>query len=127
MRMASDAGARLRLLFVVEDIHPWDFHLALHTRRIERASETHVRARLRAAVDFVAHRGLRVDGVMRYADGEPVHRLIVHEAEVAQIDLVVMGSRGGFSLGPFQFGSLAQKVAQSCPVPVMILRREDRS
>lgn len=123
IRIATDAGARLRLLFVVEDIHPWDFHLSLHTRRIERADPSHVKNLLLAAVDLVRHQGLRVDGVMRFAEGEPVHSLIAREAEAAQIDLVVMGSRGGFSFGPIQFGSVAQKVAQYCRVPVMILRR----
>ena len=124
IRIATDAGARLRLLFVVEDLHPWDFHVSLHTRRIERADENRVKKLLLAAVDFARHKGLRVDGVMRFAEGEPVHSLIAREAEAAQIDLVVMGSRGGFSFGPFQFGSVAQKVAQYCRVPVMILRKE---
>ncbi len=124
IRIATDADARLRLLFVVEDVHPWDFHLSLHTRRIERADGSHVKKLLLAAVDLVRHKGLRVDGVMRFAEGQPVHSVIAREAEAAQIDLVVMGSRGGFSIGPFRFGSVAQKVAQYCRVPVMIMRRD---
>ena len=123
IRIAADTDARLRLLFVVEDIHPWDFHLSLNTRRIERADGPHVKKLLLAAVDLVRHKGLRVDGVMRFAEGQPVHSLITREAEAAQIDLVVMGSRGGFSFGPFLFGSVAQKVAQYCRVPVLVLGR----
>ena len=124
IRIATDADARLRLLFVVEDIHPWDFHIGLHARRMERADATHIEKLLPAAVDLARHKGLRVDGVMRFAEGEPVHRTIARETEAARIDLVVMGSRGGFSFGPFRFGRVAQKVAQYCRVPVMSLRRE---
>ena len=85
IRIATDANARLRLLFVVEDIHLWDFHLFLHSRRIERADATHVKKLLLVAVDLVRQMGLRVDGVMQFAEGEPVHRLIAREAEAAQI------------------------------------------
>lgn len=76
IRIATDADARLRLLFVVEDIHPWDFHIALRIRRMVRADATHIENLLLTAVDLVRHKELRVDGVMRFAEGESVHSLI---------------------------------------------------
>lgn len=121
IRIARDARARLRLLFIVEDLDPWDLHLYLHIRRILRASEEHGMRVLSAALDLTDRAGLTADPIMRHAEGRPIHTLITEEAEVAQTGLVIMGSRGGFSLGPFQFGSIAQKVAQCTRVPVMIL------
>ncbi len=114
--------ARLRLLYVIEDIPQWDFHHPLHLRRAMRATENHGNAVLNAAQSTVRQHGLVSDTVMRPANGRPVYELIVNEAVSTQADLLVMGSGGGFSLGPFLFGSVAQKVVYRCPVPVLILR-----
>lgn len=121
MRICSFTKARIFLLHVIEDIPEWVFH---HPMYMVRALRTRDRGGsvLRAAEEIVQRNNIPVHSLLRPAEGQPLHRLIVAAAEAAQTDLVVMGSQRKFAIGPFEFAGMAQKVVRLCPVPVMVLR-----
>ena len=55
--------------------------------------------------------------------GLPVTQ-ILHHAQVAGADLIVMGSRGRTGLSNLLIGSRAQRVVQLSPIPVMVVKAE---
>ena len=55
--------------------------------------------------------------------GLPVTQ-ILHHAQTANVDLIVMGSRGRTGLSSLLIGSRAQRVVQLSPIPVMVVKAE---
>lgn len=55
--------------------------------------------------------------------GLPVTQ-ILHQAQEAGVDLIVMGSRGRTGLSNLLIGSRAQRVVQLSPIPVMVVKAD---
>lgn len=55
--------------------------------------------------------------------GLPVTQ-ILHHAQTAGVDLIIMGSRGRTGLSNLLIGSRAQRVVQLSPIPVMVVKAE---
>lgn len=82
--------------------------------------------RLRAALAEVAERWHSVAPAVaiEVAIGDPSEE-ILRTAQRQGIDLIVMGSHGRGALGRWRFGSVADRVARTSPIPVMIIRPQD--
>jgi nucleotide-binding universal stress UspA family protein len=121
IRICSFTKARIFLLHVIEDIDELETYHPVRLLRAMRWRDDGRAALLKAEV-AVQRYSIPVHSILRPAEGQPLHRAIVASVEAAQTDLVVMGSRGGLAIGPVRFSSLAQKVVNLCPVPVLVLR-----
>jgi len=55
------------------------------------------------------------------------HEKIVHFAELEQVDIVVMCTRGQSGISRWLMGSVADQVARSVNVPVLLIRAENGS
>jgi nucleotide-binding universal stress UspA family protein len=58
----------------------------------------------------------------RLAEGDPGNE-IVHVAQEAQCDLIVMGTHGRKGLGRLLLGSVAEKVLRQSPCPVLMVKK----
>lgn len=74
--------------------------------------------------DFVAEhfQGVKAEGkvVNGYAAEE-----ILHLAETSGSDLIIMGTHGRKGIDRILFGSVAEKIVKSSPVPVMTIRPKE--
>jgi nucleotide-binding universal stress UspA family protein len=61
---------------------------------------------------------------LEVAAGDPAEQ-ILWAAERHAVDLIVMASHGRGALGRWTFGSVADRIARSSPVPVMIIHPKD--
>jgi len=66
--------------------------------------------------------GVEASGI---AVNGPAAITIVEQAEKLSADLIVMGTRGNSGLKHLLLGSVAERVLQSAPCPVLTVRAED--
>lgn len=92
--------------------------------RIRQEWQRVANADLDEAERMLARSGARVERLI--GEGEP-EDAIVTAAQERGVDLIVMASHGRGAIGRAVFGSVADRVARTSPVPVLILRvPEDR-
>lgn len=118
---AKLSGASLTLLHVIE-WSPYSFHTneelaARHQRREEEL------ARAKSAVldpleADVAQAGIEVTSVMRHGRSAETISAVAGDLDVAQ---VIVGRRGESGVKSLLFGSVTTNLAQTCPVPVLIV------
>nr|WP_319538165.1 universal stress protein [uncultured Methanospirillum sp.] len=86
---------------------------------VQTLFEENVKVVLRCTIDALLHAGLSYD--LKVAIGEPsVEIVAIAKKEMA--DLIVIGSRGLGAIKGVLLGSVSQKIAQTAPCPVMIVR-----
>ncbi|MGQ4554342.1 universal stress protein [Halobellus sp. GM3] len=78
-------------------------------------------------VESVADRAREADVAVETAvvRGRP-YRAILDRSDAVDADLVVMGSRGRRGLDRYLLGSTTERVLRLSPVPVLVLRGEER-
>ena len=111
IRLAKRAGAKLEVVTVAPDYDPMlDSSVeSLRDRCLDRMTN---------AVRAGRERGLDADGVL--PDAEAAEALVDHAAEV---DLLVLGSRGYGPLRHVLLGSTSARVIRNAPTPVMVVPR----
>ncbi len=115
IELAQPLGAQLLLVHVrdTDQLNPF-YHTGPAT---SEARET-----LSAYLPQAEARGLEADIVIRH--GTPGDE-IVELAREENIDLIIIGTRGRTGLSSILLGSVAQRVAQYAPCPVLVARRPD--
>lgn len=98
-----------------------DFDAAVHALSVVDGEVT-ARDRARAALDAVES---LADGevVRTVREGDPAAEIRAY-AEAVDADLVAMGTRGRGG-DSFHLGSVAERVVEGCPVPVLTVRQLD--
>lgn len=74
---------------------------------------------LDAIVQRLESEGIKATATIRY--GKPVEE-IVDYARTNEVDLVAMGTHGRSGVGRRVFGSVAEKVLRSTPLPLILVR-----
>lgn len=88
--------------------------------QLEKAeAEEEARAYLAAARERLVDKGFEVTSLV--LEG-PVSESILDAAAAQEIDLIVMSTHGRSGLGRWIFGSVANKVLQGAPCPMLIVR-----
>jgi nucleotide-binding universal stress UspA family protein len=90
------------------DAERWDFAAASAGKNLEG-----VAARIRAL-------GLEVEIVV--VRGEPARAIVTHAEQHPSVKLVAMSTHGRSGLGRWFYGSVAEGVLHSCPVPLLLVR-----
>lgn len=122
--LATALGARLLLLYVVEErLPPMSFSTASQREQIRK---DHEKAAARSLEKFAAERlgGGSASVETRLRSGQPAREIIAC-AEEEGADLIVMATRGYGSVGQMVFGSTAQKVLYGAPCPVVSVRSRE--
>jgi len=116
-RLAEKLEASIHVIFVLEDIHHYAGlyvpHPSLGSLEADLMSEA--RNKLK---DFEDEHlpGKRIQSAVLV--GDPTQEIIRYANE-NDIDLIVLGTHGRKGLDRFIFGSVAEKVVKSSPVPVL--------
>jgi universal stress protein A len=124
--LATDFGASLHLLHVVEDrlmTGPWpnDVYLG-ELPRLREGLIKDAEDRVSACASSLSATGLQVTGEVLI--GGP-SQTIVQSAAAPNVDLIVMGTHGRTGLTHLLIGSVAERVIRHAPCPVLVVR--DRS
>jgi nucleotide-binding universal stress UspA family protein len=127
LRLARGAGARVRLLHVLDetpalgmmeegiDLGPFLKELA------ERGRTLLGHAKRRAA-----KAGVPADAATAESAGGPAADAILREARKWGADVIVMGTHGRRGLRHVVLGSEAERVVRRSPVPVLLVRARER-
>jgi nucleotide-binding universal stress UspA family protein len=122
LQLARDAGGRVRLLHVVEDMAyliGYDGSYAAELRQAMRQAGAKV---LDDALAIAQSAGVEADSVLF---DQPAGRLAEVVAETARhwkADLVVVGTHGRRGVGRLLLGSGAEQILRLAPVPVLLVR-----
>jgi len=114
--LATETGAELHVLFVVEDV-PYapemtDERVGAQLRKIGEDAIESIRERADAA-------GVTLRAAIE--DGVP-HREILEYADRMDVDLVVMGTHSRSGLDKYLLGSVTERVVRTADVPVLTVR-----
>lgn len=122
-RLASALHARLRLIHVI-DIRSlyWDGAGVPDAEAIEQRWSDEGRTILADGESVARAAGIEVDTVLRETDGGRIADAIVTEAKTWPADLIVAGTHGRQGIGHLLVGSVADGIARSAPVPVLLVR-----
>lgn len=117
--LASETGAELHALFVVEDI-PYAPEM------MDDEVEDQLRAVGEEALESIREQAAEasVEIVAAVEEGAP-HDVILDYAEAAAVDLIVMGTHGRSGLDRYLLGSVTERVVRTADVPVLTVRMDD--
>lgn len=113
--LADDLEASLHVLSVSQE----GPHGSEKRDQLRADPESEAAEATEAAERVATERGLEVSTTVRH--GVPQEE-IVDAAEVAGVDLIVMGTHGRTGLDHLVVGSVAEEVVRSAPVPVVTVR-----
>jgi nucleotide-binding universal stress UspA family protein len=115
--IAQQQRARLALVAVLGPVPPLAWQAPGGVRQLHDDQRTDLERRLRTAADGVPD---DLSLTTRLLEGDPAHTLL-HAAEEAGHDLIVMGSRGRGRVTSALLGSVSNRVMHAAPVPVIVV------
>jgi nucleotide-binding universal stress UspA family protein len=119
--LAEEHGSRVLLLHV--------YHLPVEFQQLEGAYlppdfwanvKSEAEGHLASYAERLRERGLEVETLVR--EGYPA-TVIVDEADSQRSDLIVIGTHGHTGLKHLLLGSIAERVVQKAPCPVLTVKR----
>lgn len=123
-RMARNCGAELHLVYVVdamlcEELSRYDHGDLEQLRRefVEQGERI-----LQVLRDESERMGLSVDSRVRR--GDPFEEIVAHAREM-DCDLIVMGHVGRRPRAKVRLGSVAERVIEFAPCPVMVVKAQE--
>lgn len=121
MALAKESGAQLTIAHVIE-WSPYSFHtpdeLAERHKRREEELERARTAILEPMAAMASKEGLTADTVVKHGRSAETISALAADLNVAQ---VIVGRRGESGVKTMLFGSVTTNLAQTCPVPVLIV------
>jgi nucleotide-binding universal stress UspA family protein len=122
VEIAEPAGGRLTLFIAAEPEAAQALYSFAESEDITRAMAAD--AYLEQVAARMRDRG--ISAVMTSSDGKNVAEEIVSRADAEDVSMIVMTSHGRSGLGRWLLGSVADKVARSATVPVVIVPCQGR-
>lgn len=122
----ADSKARLRLVYVLEEIYPLDAegYAFIDYAALQEAVRHTGERTLAQAAEAVRRSGIEAETALLDANGERIASVIEGEAQHWQADLIVIGTHGRSGLSRMLLGSVAEGVVRVASVPVLLVRAE---
>jgi len=122
IQFAKDQRAQLRIVSVV-DLTPlyWQALPGLDLSQIEQEVIQHTQKELNDAVALAEKEGIAPETIIARAGGRRISDVIIEQTKSWPADLIVLGTSGRGGIERFLLGSVAEGVARSSPVPVMLV------
>jgi nucleotide-binding universal stress UspA family protein len=120
LNMAAKHGARVHLLFVAR---VFDYFTSMYVPHpsVSQFEKEVIEGAEKRLYEFAEEHFKGVDGVkVKVAAGDPSDEILSYIGAMG-IDLVIMGTHGRRGLDKIMFGSVAERVVKSSPVPVMVV------
>ena len=128
--LAKAQGARLRLLNVLDErffMTGAEGYAMTNIDELMASMRAEGRKVLEAASKVALRQGVKVDASVVESGVRPVSDVILDEARTWRADLIVMGTHGRRGVNRLLLGSDAERVLRSAPVPVLLVRAEERA
>lgn len=125
----ADGTAELRLVYVVEESHSLDpigYGAIDYAALLEAVRQTGKRT-LAQALEEVQKSGKTAETSLLEANGERISTMIGSAAKNWKADLIVIGTHGRSGLNRLLLGSVAEDVARSATVPVLLVHADPGS
>ena len=123
IRLASDQGARLRLVHVL-DFAPIDWAIEgyVEISALLDATRRTGEQILDHATKQVENAGVAVESVLLESEGDRIPTVIIEAAKNWPADLIVIGTHGRRGFSHLLMGSVAEGVLRTATVPILLIR-----
>lgn len=120
----ADALTRLRLVYVLEEVFLLDTgsHASVDYPELEEAVQLSGKQALAQAAEKVRQAGVTPETAALESNGKRTATVIGNEAGQWNADLIVIGTHGRSGLIRLLLGCVAEEVARSASVPVLLVR-----
>jgi len=122
LALARQHNAQLQLLHVLEEVHFVDMESSINYAELLESIRNSGAKVLAQAQVRVQQAGMTAETKLLEAGGERVANVIVAEAKRWPADLIVIGTHGRTGFSRLLFGSVAEGVVRTAPVPVLLIR-----
>jgi len=123
VKLGRSLGSQLTLLFVVEPVYlavPTDMYAAIPSVDMLLVEQQRsAREQLNKVAQRLQKKGVKCKALM--ATGS-VYQCITNAARQTKADLIVVGTHGRTGLSHILLGSVAERVVQTAPCPVLTVR-----
>lgn len=124
--LADAFGASLHVLHVVQEPFAQPWAVEAYGFSLASLQEEWLRdAKARMAETLTAEERAKLRAEVTTILGHPVVEILKYANE-HQIDLIVLGVRGGGPLNKIMMGSVAERVVRKAPCPVLTVRHPER-
>ena len=128
-KIASESGAQLRVLNVVDEmimVPAVDAYPMAGVEDMLESLRESGREALEEAGKAAEKLGISAETVQIESRGSPVSDVILNDARRWRADVIVMGTHGRRGMNRLLLGSDAERVLRQTPVPVLLVRGEER-
>lgn len=124
LQLARNSGANVRLVHSLDELaYLWGYEYRGDTVTLAREQAAKV---LNAAAAMAQAAGVTAERQLIEVPGMRLGEAIAGEARQWEADLIVLGTHGRRGIGRVLLGSGAEQVIRSAPVPVLVIRGDDR-
>lgn len=120
--LAGEQAAQLELVHVVEDILFLENEAYINYSEVRKSARAEGEKILSQARSVAEQVGITTAQKLLEADGARIANVIVDEARRWPADLIVIGTHGRSGFSRILFGSVAEGVVRTAPVPVLLIR-----
>lgn len=125
LQMARDSGGQVRLIHSVDELaYVSGFEYSGNLVEIARDYATKL---LDDGLAVARSAGVEADTKLIEFPGQRLGETVMDEAREWNADLIVVGTHGRRGIGRFLLGSGAEQIVRMSPVPVLVIRGEDRA
>lgn len=124
LSVAKQQNAQLALIHVLEDVWYVDNESYLNYSELQKSIHSMGEKILAQANDAAMQAGITATVKLLEARGDRIANLIISEAKRWPADLIVIGTHGRSGFSHMLFGSVAEGVVRTAPVPVLLIRGE---
>lgn len=125
LQMARDNGGRVRLIHSVDELaYVTGFEYSGDLIKIARDYAAKI---LDDGLAMARSAGVEADTKLIDFPGQRLGQTVTAEASEWNADLIVVGTHGRRGLGRVLLGSGAEQIIRMSPVPVLVIRGEDRA
>ncbi len=130
IRLVREPSTVLRVVHVIDS--PYSYPDVMYGRvpgdleEVQAAWHRAGQEVLDSAMELVRGAQVQAESVLLESNGQRVNRAIVEEAQRWGADLIVVGTHGRRGLDRLLLGSVAEGVARTAPVSVLLVRKVGR-
>jgi len=122
LELARQQAAELELVYVMEDVLFLENEAYINYEEVQRSARKGGEKTLAQAQALVRQAGMTAEQRLLEARGERIANVIIEEARRWPADLIVIGTHGRSGFSRILFGSVAEGVVRTAPIPVLLVR-----
>jgi nucleotide-binding universal stress UspA family protein len=122
LRLARQQSGRLELVHVLGDVRLMEANSYINYAEMKDAMTSAGKKLLEQTQMVAQQSGTAAEVKLLEAGGTRIASAIVEEARQWQADLIVIGTHGRTGFSRVLFGSVAEGVVRTAPIPVLLIR-----